>query len=314
MILALSDPQQELQYLSNPLIISGKRSPGQSGYRIQIVNNRNLNGFQGGFSMTVTVSTLRKLKDEHRKFATITAYDASFARIFDEAGISAILIGDSLGMTIKGESSTLGVTIDEMAYHTRCVSRGVKNALILADMPFMTYASTRDACENAHRLMAAGANVVKLEGGSFLSETISTLVRNGIPVCGHLGLTPQSVNVFGGFKIQGRDEESRRKIIEECLAVEAAGASMLVIEGVPKDTGKAVTEALQIPVIGIGAGNDTDGQILVMHDALGLTMGHTPKFARNFLAETGDITLAIRKYISEVEQGIYPDDAHSYLK
>ncbi len=264
--------------------------------------------------MTVTVSTLQKLKDEHKKFATITAYDASFARIFDDAGIYAILIGDSLGMTIKGESSTLGVTIDEMAYHTRCVARGVSNALILADMPFMSYANTEDACRNAHKLMAAGANVVKLEGGSFLSNTIRTLVQNGIPVCGHLGLTPQSVNVFGGFKIQGRDDESRKRIVAECLAVEEAGASMLVIEGVPKDTGREVTEALRIPVIGIGAGNDTDGQILVMHDALGLTAGHTPKFARNFLAETGDVTLAVKKYISEVEQGIYPDDAHSYLK
>ncbi len=262
--------------------------------------------------MTIRTSTLQKLKDEHKKFATITAYDASFASIFDEAGISAILIGDSLGMTMKGEPDTLNVTIDEMAYHTKCVSRGVSNALIIADMPFMSYSNTEDACHNAHKLMAAGANVVKLEGGAWLAETISTLVRNGIPVCSHLGLTPQSVNVFGGFKVQGRSDEAREILMKDALAVEKAGACLLVIEGVPKDVGADITKALHIPVIGIGAGNNTDGQILVMHDALGLTLGHTPKFARNFLAETGNVTEAIKKYISEVEQGIYPDDTHSY--
>lgn len=262
--------------------------------------------------MTVTVTTLQKYKEEKKKFATITAYDASFAQIFDEAGIPAILIGDSLGMTIKGDTDTLKVSIDDIAYHTTCVRNGVKNALVLADMPFMTYSNTQDACINAAKLMRAGANVVKLEGGEFLVETIKCLVNNGIPVCGHLGLTPQSVNVFGGYKIQGRTEDKAKSLINDCLAVEAAGASMIVIECVPAELAKTITQTLHIPVIGIGAGKDTDGQILVMHDALGITPGHTPKFARNFLAETGDIRSAVKKYITEVELENYPDEAHSF--
>lgn len=262
--------------------------------------------------MTVTITTLQKYKDEKKKFATITAYDATFAKVFDEAGIPAILIGDSLGMTIKGDSDTLKVTIEDVAYHTSCVRKGVTNALVLADMPFMTYANINDACVNAAKLMRAGANVVKLEGGTHIVDTIKCLVSNGIPVCGHLGLTPQSVNVFGGYKIQGRSENKAQKLYEDCLAVEAAGACMIVIECVPAELATQITKALHIPVIGIGAGNGTDGQILVMQDALGITLGHTPKFARNFLAETGNITDAIKKYMAEVENGSYPDEAHSF--
>lgn len=262
--------------------------------------------------MPVTTAHLQKLKNEHKKFATITAYDASFAHIFDEAQISAILIGDSLGMTIKGEDSTLAVTVDEVAYHTKCVKKGVSNALIIADMPFMSYTTIEHACDTARTLMAAGANVVKLEGGAHLSEIIQALVKNGAAVCGHLGLTPQSFNVFGGYKIQGRGENEAEKLRHDCLAVQEAGASMLVLECVPRDLASQITQELSIPVIGIGAGNGTDGQILVMHDALGFTTGHTPKFARNFLQETGDVLSAIKKYISEVEVGIYPDETHSY--
>lgn len=262
--------------------------------------------------MAITTATLQKLKNEHKKFATITAYDASFASIFDNAGIHAILIGDSLGMTMQGNDSTLKVTIDHMAYHTSCVKNGVKNTLIIADMPFMTYSNSDDACKNAAKLMQAGANVVKLEGGAFLADTIRTLVNNGVPVCGHLGLTPQSVNVFGGYKIQGKSESAAKKLLDDCLAVQDAGASMIVIECVPAALGKQISEALTIPVIGIGAGNGTDGQILVMQDALGLTMGHTPKFAKNFLALTGNVQDAIKLYISEVEQGIYPAEEHSF--
>jgi 3-methyl-2-oxobutanoate hydroxymethyltransferase len=262
--------------------------------------------------MSVTVSTLQKLKDEHKKFATITAYDATFAHLFDEAGISAILIGDSLGMTMQGRESTLGVTIDDMAYHTACVKRGTRNALILADMPFMTYHDTASACENAARLMRAGANVVKLEGGAFLCSTIETLVNNGVPVCGHLGLTPQSVNVFGGYKVQGRGDDAGKHLLDDCLAVQNAGASMLVLECVPRDLAAHITEQLRIPVIGIGAGNQTDGQILVMQDALGLTVGHTPKFAFNFLKETGNVIDAVKLYISKVESGEYPAAEQSF--
>lgn len=266
----------------------------------------------GGIIMPVTTAQLQKLKQEHKKFATITAYDATFAHIFDEAGISAILIGDSLGMTVKGEDSTLGVTVDDVAYHTKCVRKGVTNALVIADMPFMSYFDPKSACQTAQTLMAAGANIVKLEGGAHLSETIRTLVQNGAPVCAHLGLTPQSVNVFGGYKIQGRGEHKAELLRKDALAVQEAGASMLVLECVPRDLATAITSELSIPVIGIGAGNGTDGQILVMHDALGFTCGHTPKFARNFLKETGDVSAAIKKYIAEVEAGIYPDNTHSF--
>ena len=261
--------------------------------------------------MSITVSTLKKLKDEHKKFATITAYDATFARIFDEAGISAILIGDSLGMTIQGRDSTVAVTIDDMAYHTACVRRGVTNALILADMPFMTCCDTASMCANAAKLMRAGANVVKIEGGAFLKDGIRTLVNNGVPVCGHLGLTPQSVNVFGGYKVQGRGDAAQR-LIDDCFAVADAGASMIVLECVPKDLAARITSELSIPVIGIGAGNQTDGQVLVMHDALGFTVGHTTKVAFNFLKETGNVTDAVKLYISMVESGQYPADEQSF--
>ncbi len=262
--------------------------------------------------MPVTIKTLQKFKDEQKKFATITAYDASFAKIFDNAGISAILIGDSLGNTIQGHKDTLQVTVDDIAYHTACVRRGVENALVIADMPFMSYYDTKTACESATKLMRAGANMVKLEGGAYLCETITTLVKNGIPVCGHLGLTPQSVNVLGGYRIQGRSEATAKELIDNCLAIEKAGVSAIVIECVPADLGKRITKTLKIPVIGIGAGKDTDGQILVMHDALGINLGKAPSFAKNYLALTGNYTDAIKLYISEVEQGIYPDTEHSF--
>lgn len=261
--------------------------------------------------MAITVRTLQKLKDEHKKFATITAYDATFARIFDEAGISAILVGDSLGNTIQGGSSTLGVTTKDIAYHTKCVRAGIKNALLIADMPFMSYANVKDACKNAYKLMQAGANVIKLEGGAHLCETITTLVQNGIPVCGHLGLTPQSVNVFGGYLVQGREEEQAKKLINDCLALEKAGACMIVVECVPKALGKALSETVHVPIIGIGAGNETDGQIMVMHDALGLT-AKPPKFTKDFLAQSGNVLDAIRLYIKEVSDGSFPNDAHSF--
>ncbi len=264
--------------------------------------------------MPVTTATLQNLKNQHKKFATITAYDATFAHLFDEAGISAILIGDSLGMTIKGEPNTLNVTVDEIAYHTKCVSSAVKNALVIADMPFMSYTDEQTACRTAHKLMQNGANVVKLEGGAHLSKIIRTLVENGAPVCGHLGLTPQSVNVLGGYKVQGRGEEQTAQLLKDCIEVEKAGASMIVIECVPLEIAKKISETLTIPVIGIGAGMYTDGQILVMQDALGITAGRTPSFSKNFLKETGDVTLAIKKYISEVENGIYPDMEHSFQK
>ncbi len=260
----------------------------------------------------ITSATLLKMKQQSKKISTITAYDASFAKLFDQAGIHAILIGDSLGMVLQGEDSTLPVSIEDMAYHTRCVKRGVEETLIIADMPFMSYATQEQALTNAAKLMQAGASMVKMEGGAWLNSTISALVERGIPVCAHLGLTPQSVNVFGGFKVQGREDDKAQQMIADAKALEAAGAQLLVLECIPANLGKAVTEALTIPTIGIGAGKDTDGQILVMHDALGIACNYMPKFSRNFLKDTGDIKKAVELYISEVSQGSFPGDEHIF--
>ena len=260
----------------------------------------------------ITTATLLKMKQQDKKISTITAYDASFAKLFDQAGIHAILIGDSLGMVLQGEDSTLPVTIEDMAYHTRCVKRGVEETLIIADMPFMSYATQEQALTNATKLMQAGASLVKMEGGAWLNSTISALVERGIPVCAHLGLTPQSVNIFGGFKVQGREDDKAQQMIDDAKTLEAAGAQLLVLECIPASLGKLVTEALTIPTIGIGAGKDTDGQILVMHDALGIACNYMPKFSRNFLKDTGDIKKAVELYISEVSEGNFPGDEHIF--
>jgi len=260
----------------------------------------------------ITTATLRKMKEQGEKISTITAYDASFAKLFDQAGIHAILIGDSLGMVLQGQDDTLPVSIDDMAYHTKCVKRGVEETLIISDMPFMTYASKEQAYENATKLMQAGASMVKMEGGNWLVDTIKGLVERGIPVCAHLGLTPQSVNVFGGFKVQGREQEQADLMIENAKALEAAGAQLLVLECIPAALGKAISEAISIPTIGIGAGKDTDGQILVMHDALGISCSYMPKFSRNFLVDTGDIKKAIELYIKEVSNGNFPGEEHIF--
>lgn len=260
----------------------------------------------------ITTSRLLKMKEQGEKISTITAYDASFAKIFDQAGIHAILIGDSLGMVLQGENDTVPVTIEDMAYHTRCVSKGVEETLIISDMPFMSYATTEQAFTNATKLMQAGANIIKMEGGSWLAETISALVERGIPVCGHLGLTPQSVHVLGGFKVQGRDQEKAQEMIAQAKELEQAGVQLLVLECIPAGLGKAISEAVNIPTIGIGAGKDTDGQILVMHDALGISCSYMPKFSRNFLVDTGDIKKAIELYISEVSEGNFPGPEHIF--
>ena len=259
-----------------------------------------------------TTASLLKMKQQGEKISTITAYDASFAKLFDQAGIHAILIGDSLGMVLQGEDSTLPVSVDDMAYHTRCVKNGSQNSLIITDMPFMSYATTEQCYQNAAALMQAGASMVKMEGGAWLTKSIQGLAERGIPVCAHLGLTPQSVNIFGGFKVQGRESDKAEQMIDDAKALEAAGAQLLVLECIPADLGKAITEALSIPTIGIGAGKDTDGQILVMHDALGIACNYMPKFSRNFLKDTGDIQQAIELYISEVSLGNFPSDEHIF--
>ncbi|MGT3178384.1 3-methyl-2-oxobutanoate hydroxymethyltransferase [Yersinia enterocolitica] len=260
-----------------------------------------------------TMSHLRQWKLEKRKFATLTAYDASFAQLFAEQGIEVLLVGDSLGMTLQGFDSTLPVTTADVAYHTRAVRRGAPHCLLLADMPFMSYATPEQTFANAAELMRAGANMVKLEGGSWLCDTVRMLAERAVPVCGHLGLTPQSVNIFGGYKVQGREEVAANQLLKDAQALENAGAQLLILECVPVELAQRVTEALAIPVIGIGAGNVTDGQILVMHDALGITGGHTPKFSKNFLAQSaGDIRAAIKLYIQEVESGAYPAEEHTF--
>lgn len=260
----------------------------------------------------ITISRLIAQKAEGTKITALTAYDASFAKMFDEQHIDVLLIGDSLGMVLQGEDDTLPVTVSDVAYHTRAVRKGTQQAFVLADMPFMSYATPEQTFTNAATLMAAGASMVKMEGGAWLCDTIAALVERGVPVCGHLGLTPQSVHVFGGFKVQGRDNEKATKLIEDAVALERAGAQMLVLECVPTSLGKAVSKALSIPVIGIGAGPETDGQILVMHDMFGISANYMPKFSKNFLSETGDMRSAVKKYIDDVKDGAFPGPEHSF--
>ncbi|PIJ49792.1 3-methyl-2-oxobutanoate hydroxymethyltransferase [Erwinia sp. OLTSP20] len=260
----------------------------------------------------MTITQLRQLKQQGKKFAAITAYDFSFARLFAEEGIPLLLVGDSLGMTVQGHDSTLPVTVDDIVYHTQAVRRGAPQSLLMSDLPFMAYATPEQSWQNAAALMRAGANMVKLEGGEWLTDTVRGLTERAVPVCGHLGLTPQSVNIFGGYKVQGRDSQAADRLLADALALEAAGAQLMVLECVPTALAQRVSAALAIPVIGIGAGNQTDGQILVMHDAFGITGGHIPKFAKNFLAETGDMRAAVRQYIAEVERGAYPAAEHSF--
>ena len=260
----------------------------------------------------ITTASLLKMKQEGQKFTAITAYDATFAKLFDDEGAHVLLIGDSLGMVLQGGQDTLAVNMDEMVYHTRCVARGASKALVVADMPFMSYATPEQTYQNAARLMAAGARMVKMEGGDWLCDSIRHLTRNGVPVCGHLGLTPQSVHVFGGFKVQGRDEFQAQEIYRQALELQAAGIQLLVLECVPTALAERISKALRIPVIGIGAGPATDGQILVMHDAFGVTSGYVPKFTKNFLAETGDVRAAIRLYVQQVSEGSFPGPEHCF--
>ncbi|MEL0629678.1 3-methyl-2-oxobutanoate hydroxymethyltransferase [Psychromonas aquatilis] len=261
----------------------------------------------------ISVSRLAKMKQEQEKITCITAYDASFAAIFDQAGIQVLLVGDSLGMVLQGHDSTLPVTVEDIAYHTASVASTTEKSLIIADLPFMSYSTPEQTYNNAATLMRSGANMVKLEGGTWLSSSIAGLIERGIPVCGHLGLTPQSVNVFGGYKVQGREKGEADKLIHDALALQEAGIQLLVLECVPVGLAKRVTEALDIPVIGIGAGTETDGQILVMHDAFGISAGFCPKFSKNFLVETGDIRRAVELYKEQVENKIFPGAEHSFF-
>ncbi|GGO71072.1 3-methyl-2-oxobutanoate hydroxymethyltransferase [Bowmanella pacifica] len=260
----------------------------------------------------VTISTLAKMKQQGERISVITAYDASFAKLFDEQGIDVMLIGDSLGMVLMGENSTLPVTVEQMAYHTKSVKNGAQRAFVVADMPFMSYATAEQTYANAAQLMAAGAEMVKMEGGLWLVEAIKGLAERGVPVCGHLGLTPQSVHKFGGFKVQGREQSAADEIVAQALALEQAGIQLLVLECIPTELGERISQTLSIPVIGIGAGPHTDGQVLVMHDMFGISANYMPKFSKNYLAETGDIRKAVSLYIEEVKNGRFPSEQHSF--
>jgi 3-methyl-2-oxobutanoate hydroxymethyltransferase len=259
----------------------------------------------------VTVRTLRAMKQAGERIACLTAYDASFARLLDEAGIDVLLVGDSLGMVLHGESTTLKVTLADMIYHTRCVRSAAARALVVADMPFMSYATPAQALGNAARLLAeGGAEVVKIEGGRDFADTIELLDRRGIPVCAHLGLTPQSIHKLGGYSVQGRDAAAATTILEDARTLEAAGAALLVLECVPAALAAKVRAALGIPVIGIGAGADCDGQVLVLYDVLGISP-RQPRFSRDFL-QVGGVRAAIKSYVEAVKAGTFPGPEHSF--
>ena len=260
-----------------------------------------------------TVPMLREAKHDGRRLVMLTCYDAGFARAIDQAGIDLVLVGDSLGMVVQGRDSTLPVTVEDISYHTACVARGLSRALLVADMPFQADASPERALDAATRFLQAGAGMVKIEGAGHKCEVIRHLVEREIPVCGHLGLTPQSVLRLGGYKVQGRDEADADKLRADAAAVAAAGAELLVLECVPTPVAAAISADLDIPTIGIGAGPKCDGQVLVLHDALGLDSGHRrPKFVKDFLAEGGSVVGAMQAYADAVRDGSFPDADHSY--
>ncbi|MFP4137506.1 MAG: 3-methyl-2-oxobutanoate hydroxymethyltransferase [Halomonas sp.] len=260
----------------------------------------------------VTLSTLQAFKRAGETFSCLTAYDASFARAASEAGIEVLLVGDSLGMVLQGHASTLPVTLDEILYHTRCAARGKGASLLMVDLPFMGNPSTERLLENAGELMRAGAELVKVEGEAWMADGIRELTRRGVPVCAHLGLTPQTVYQLGGYKVQGREAQRAGQILEDARTLVEAGASVILLECVPASLGRAITEALEVPVIGIGAGPDTDGQILVMHDLLDVTPGRKPRFVKNFMAEAEDIHGAFRRYHEDVKARRFPAEEHSF--
>lgn len=260
----------------------------------------------------VTLPFLMRMKDAGEKIAALTCYDASFASLMDGCSIDMLLVGDSLGNVLQGHATTLPVTIDDIAYHTACVARGNKSALVVADMPFGSYATPESAFDNAVKLMQAGAQMVKLEGGAWLCETVIFLIERSIPVFAHLGLTPQSVHQLGGFKVQGKTSEGVIRLKCDALALQDAGASMLLLEAIPSALGKDVTAMLDIPTIGIGAGPDCSGQVLVMHDMLGVFPGKEARFVRNFMVGQPDIEGAIKAYIRAVKDGDFPAQAHCF--
>ncbi|MFQ5994038.1 MAG: 3-methyl-2-oxobutanoate hydroxymethyltransferase [Acidiferrobacterales bacterium] len=262
----------------------------------------------------VTISTLMAMKQAGEKITSLTAYDYSFAAMLDKAGIEVIIVGDSLGMVLQGHENTLPVTLEDVIYHSRCVARGCKRAWIVADMPFMTYqVNPEQALINAGQAMQRGrAHMVKLEGGSAIIDTVRFLTEHGVPVCGHLGLTPQAVHQLGGYKIQGRDATSAERLREDAHALQEAGARLLILEAIPTALAKRVSEELTIPTVGIGAGPECDGQVLVLHDILGIYPRPSPKFSKNFMEGSTGIEEAIEAFITAVRSGAFPGPEHSF--
>jgi 3-methyl-2-oxobutanoate hydroxymethyltransferase len=263
-------------------------------------------------SKAVTVPTLLTMRQAGEKIAMLTCYDSSFAALMDRCGVDVLLVGDSLGNVCQGHSSTLPVSLADIAYHTACVARGNQTALLIADMPFGTYATPEAAFDNAVKLMQAGAQMVKLEGGAWLVDTVRFLTERAVPVCAHLGLTPQSVHQFGGFKVQGKTSEGAERLKADALALQAAGASILVLEAIPSALGKEVTELLAMPTIGIGGGPDCSGQVLVMHDMLGVFPGRKARFVKNFMEGQTSIEGAVRTYITAVKDRSFPAAEHCF--
>lgn len=261
----------------------------------------------------VTVTSLRKMKQTGEKIAMLTAYDASFARVLDNQGVDIILVGDSLGMVIQGHDTTVPVTMDEMVYHTRAVTQASQRALVIGDLPFMSYTSPEMALRNSARLMQEGrAHMVKLEGGAPQVATVAQLAHHGVPVCAHLGLQPQSVHKLGGYRVQGRDEAVAKQMLADAKALQDAGADLLVLECVPVNVAATISQALNIPVIGIGAGRECDGQVLVLHDMLGIS-AKAPKFSQDFIGEGATIPQAVAAYVQAVKANSFPQDQHCFF-
>ncbi|MCW8964818.1 MAG: 3-methyl-2-oxobutanoate hydroxymethyltransferase [Gammaproteobacteria bacterium] len=260
-----------------------------------------------------TLTDLRKMKQAGDKIVCLTAYDATFTAVIEAAGVDVILVGDSLGMVIQGHDSTLPVTMEDVIYHLRCVTRTSHSSLVIGDMPFMSYATVEQAITNAARLMQeGGAQMVKLEGSDTQVEIVHALASRGLPVCAHLGLQPQAVHKIGGYHVQGRGEDAALKMMQQSNSLEEAGADILLLECVPEALAKAITEAVDIPVIGIGAGGDCDGQILVLQDAIGLTAGHVPKFVNDFSGQQIHPKAAIAAYVAAVRDGSFPRKEHTF--
>jgi len=263
--------------------------------------------------MRTTLSKLQTMHDKDEKIAVLTCYDASFASLLESNGVDVLLVGDSLGMVIQGRESTLPVTIEQMAYHTACVASGAQQAFIVADMPFGTSQfSARESFAHAVQLMQAGAEMVKLEGGAEMAETVQFLVSRGIPVCAHIGLTPQSVHQLGGYKVQGKSDVAAKKLLKDALALQQAGAGMIVLEAIPATLGAEVTAKLSIPTIGIGAGASCSGQVLVVYDMLGIYPGRKARFVRDFMQGAGSVAQAVADYVAAVKAGTFPAVEHSF--